>query len=97
MNVSPDTMRLLLIATLVGMALLAALYLRRRELRTAQYLSWGLLALLVPLLGPFLVILNHPGRLREQFRHPPRRRLTPTSRVSVTARRLHTWLTRLHQ
>ena len=85
-----------LFATMAGMALLAAFYLRRRELRTAQYLSWGLLALLVPLLGPFLVILNHPGRLREQFRHP-RRHLTPASRLAVTARRLYSLLVRFHQ
>jgi len=46
----------------LGMALLAAFYLRRRELTIAEYIGWGLLALLLPLLGPFLVILYQPGK-----------------------------------
>jgi uncharacterized membrane protein YjfL (UPF0719 family) len=46
---------------LLGMALIAAFYLRRRELSLSAYLSWGLLIILVPLLGPFLVIYYQPG------------------------------------
>ena len=70
MWLTPDTMRFLLIACILGMALLAAFYLRRREMTTRDYIAWGLLALLVPLLGPFLVILSHPGTLRRQYRQP---------------------------
>jgi hypothetical protein len=62
MLVSPDDMRYLLIMFLFGMALLAALYLSRRSLTLREYLAWGLLILLVPLLGPFLAILCAPGR-----------------------------------
>jgi hypothetical protein len=47
-----------------AMALLAIFYLRRRELSTTAYLAWGLLAILLPLLGPFLVIAIRPGKLR---------------------------------
>ena len=57
----PLILRGLLIATLVTMAVLAILYLRRRQLSTLSYLAWGLLALMVPGLGPFLVILARPG------------------------------------
>ncbi len=64
MTFLPAVLRILLIATLVSMAFLAALFLRQRQLSLAAYLGWGLLALLVPGLGPFLVILVRPGRQR---------------------------------
>ena len=62
MQLTPETMRVLLLVGALGMALLAAFYLRRRELTIAEYIGWGLLALLLPLLGPFLVILYQPGK-----------------------------------
>jgi len=43
------------------MALLSIFYLRSRKLPLLGYILWGLLALLVPLLGPFLVIACKPG------------------------------------
>jgi hypothetical protein len=61
MLLTPETMRLLLAISLVGMALLAILYLRRRSLSPAEYLAWGLLIVLLPFLGPFLVVLLRPG------------------------------------
>ena len=64
MPISPDVMRGLLVLCLLGMMLLAALYLRGRRLSFVAYLRWGLLILLVPLLGPFLVILARPGYRR---------------------------------
>jgi hypothetical protein len=57
----PDVLRFLLAVCLVGMALLAFLFLRRRQLTTAESLAWGLLIVFVPLLGPFLVIVLRPG------------------------------------
>lgn len=60
----PTLLRILLIATLVSMAVLAVLFLRQRKLSLAAYLGWGLLALVVPGLGPFVVILARPGRQR---------------------------------
>jgi len=59
---SPDVIRALLVLGVLGMAVLAALYLRNRELTIAEYIGWGLLIVLLPLLGPFLVILSRPGR-----------------------------------
>jgi hypothetical protein len=64
MPISPEVMRSLLLFCVLGMALLAAIYLYRRNLSLTEYLAWGLLILLVPLLGPFLVILLRPGRPR---------------------------------
>lgn len=64
-SISPDVMRSLLFICLLGMALLAAAYLRRRNLSLSAYLGWGLLIVLVPLLGPFLVILLRPGEPRD--------------------------------
>jgi len=55
----------LLIGCLVGMALLAAFYLRGRRLSLMGYLAWGLVAVLIPAVGPFIVILAHPGTRRE--------------------------------
>lgn len=85
-------MRALLVGCMAGMALLAALYMRRRELSSGAFILWGLLALLVPLLGPFLVILSHPGHLRPQLYRLPRRHFTSTSRLAATVRRLHSKL-----
>ena len=74
MPISPDVMRILLVLCLAGMALLAAFYLRGRKLTFTEYLGWGLLAILLPILGPFLVILSHPGRPARPNRLPARRR-----------------------
>ncbi len=94
MNVTAETMRALLIGCMAGMALLAAFYLRRREMSTAAYLAWGLLALLVPLFGPFLVILNQPGRLREEYRRGRVRHFRAISLVAATGRRVRSWVGR---
>jgi hypothetical protein len=49
---------------LVAMFVLAFVYLRRRPLTWVQFAAWGLFALLIPALGPFLVILARPGNHR---------------------------------
>lgn len=56
-----ETLRALLVGFLFAMYLLALLYLRRRPLTWVQFAAWGLFALLVPALGPFLTILARPG------------------------------------
>jgi hypothetical protein len=66
------TLRLLLSLFLFTQLLLALLYLRRRNLRPGQIALWGLLALLVPLLGPFLVIVLRPGLPRRSPLSPRR-------------------------
>jgi hypothetical protein len=68
-----DTMRTLLVVFLVALYVLSMFCLRRRPLTLDQYLWWGTFALLVPALGPFLVILSRPGV-------PPRRRARRTPR-----------------
>jgi len=62
MVISPDMMRIFLAACVIGMALLGGLYLCQRVLPRSDYLRWGLLLILVPVLGPFLVILSRPGK-----------------------------------
>jgi hypothetical protein len=62
MLLSPEILNVFLFLCIIGMAILAAFYLGRRELSPLEYLAWGALILFVPLLGPFLVILLHPGR-----------------------------------
>ena len=59
---SPYLMRLFLLLCLLGMELLAAFFLSQRRLPFLAYLGWGLLAVLLPVMGPFLVILHKPGR-----------------------------------
>ncbi len=61
MDLTPELMRMLLFVGLLGMALLALFYLRQRRLTLAAYLLWGLVAVMIPLLGPFLVIWLRPG------------------------------------
>jgi hypothetical protein len=66
MPLSSEIMRSLLLFCLLGMAVLAALYLRGRRLSFSEYMKWGLLIILAPLLGPFLVILAAPGEPRDR-------------------------------
>ena len=61
---SADVIRFLLIAVIVVLFILAMLSLRRRKVGLLEFCCLGLLALLVPLLGPFLVIALRPGRPR---------------------------------
>lgn len=70
MPISPAVMRFLLLLCLLGMAWLGIFYLRRREMSLGEYLAWGMLAVLLPLVGPFLVILSRPGRLRRAYCSP---------------------------
>lgn len=63
-----DILRLLLLVCIIGMDILAVLYLLRRRMTTMKYLLWGLAALLLPLLGSFLVIATQAG----ESRHRPR-------------------------
>jgi len=56
-----DVLRILLGVCIAGMLALAAAYLVQRRLAWHQYLGWGLVALIFPILGPFLVIINRPG------------------------------------
>jgi len=65
MPIAPQLMRLLLIICLLGMALMAVLSLRQRKMPAAAYIGWGLLAVLLPLIGPFVVLLVHPGESRQ--------------------------------
>jgi hypothetical protein len=60
-----DLIRVFLLVDIVAMALLAFFYLRQRKLSTSEYIRFGLLALFVPLLGPFLVIIFRPGEPRK--------------------------------
>lgn len=62
MPFSPDTMRIIIFGCVFSMNLLAAFYLRRRELSPLAYAAWGLFALVFPLIGPFLVIWSQPGK-----------------------------------
>jgi hypothetical protein len=66
MLISPDSMRLLLLLCMLAMVLLAAFDLRRQNLPPLVYVFWGLVAILVPIAGPFAVIWIKPGNRRVQ-------------------------------
>lgn len=53
--------RIVLVVDIIAMALLAFFYLRQRRLPLISYCLWGLIVLLVPLFGPFLLIACRPG------------------------------------
>ena len=79
MLLTPEIMRLLLAISLIGIALLAILYLRRSALSPMEYFAWGLLIVLLPFLGPFLVILLHPGSPRRVTQPDINRKSEPIS------------------
>jgi hypothetical protein len=59
--------RTILLVDIVAMALLALFYLRQRRMSWTSYCCWGLLAIGVPVLGPFLLIANRPGEWNPGF------------------------------
>ena len=54
-------MRLLLLGCLLLMVFQAAFFLRTRKLSLLEYIGWGIVALVLPVVGPFLVIWIRPG------------------------------------
>ena len=58
---APELIRILLLLCVMGMALIALFYLRRRNLSVREFTLWGLLALFLPILGPLIVISFRPG------------------------------------
>jgi len=63
-----DVLRILLLVTIISMDILAVMYLVQRRMTTMEYLLWGLAALLLPLLGPYLVIATRAGESRRRPR-----------------------------
>jgi hypothetical protein len=61
MVTAPEVIRILLLLCVMGMALIALFYLRRRNLSVREFTLWGLLALFIPILGPLIVITLRPG------------------------------------
>ncbi len=59
--------RTILFVDIAAMALFSIIYLRQRRMSLASYCYWGLLAVGVPVLGPFLVIANRPGEWNPAF------------------------------
>jgi hypothetical protein len=57
----------ILVVDIVCMALLGLIYLSQRQLRWQAFCAWGLLAVLIPVLGPFLVIASRPGSWNKNF------------------------------
>jgi hypothetical protein len=87
MMISPNTMQMILLLGLLGMQVLAALYLRTRRLTFMQYLGWGLLVALIPALGSFLTILLRPGRpMIHTIRRRGRSMNTPLTSTSLLKR-----------
>jgi hypothetical protein len=61
MPISPETMRIMLVAGMALMAVIAVLSLLRRNLPPVVFLLWVLVAVLIPILGPMLAIIG-PSR-----------------------------------
>lgn len=59
--------RIILLVDIAAMALLSIFYLRQRRLDWVSFFCWGLVALFVPVLGPFIVIANRPGEWDPSF------------------------------
>ena len=69
MQISPDLMRSLLFICTLTMVILAVFYLRQRKLTHQAYILWGLVAILIPIIGPFIVIWMKPGKQLIQYQH----------------------------
>ena len=67
MQLTPDLMRSLLLVCMLTMAILAVFCLRQRKLAHPAYFFWGLVAILIPIIGPFIVIWIKPGKQQFQY------------------------------
>jgi hypothetical protein len=67
-----DVVRTLLIVDMVGLALLALGYLWQRRMSRLQIFGWSVLALVVPVMGPFMVIASRPGMWDPNFSYKDR-------------------------
>jgi hypothetical protein len=68
-----ETLRTLLLVYIALSAGLAFVYMARRRLTLGEWVFWGLVAILLPVFGPFFVISARPGP------RPPRRLPTQPS------------------
>ena len=59
-----EILNLALYIVIICLAFLGIFYLRGRQLSWQGYIFWGMLAVLIPVLGPFIVILSRPGDVR---------------------------------
>jgi hypothetical protein len=59
--------KILLLTTIMAMAFLAVNYLRQRRMNFWAELAWTVLAVTMPVLGPFIVIAARPGRPSRRF------------------------------
>jgi hypothetical protein len=64
MPLSAHTLRLMILGCILSLNILAAIFLRGRKLSLWEYTGWGILAMLLPIIGPFIVIWVQPGRQR---------------------------------
>ncbi len=69
-------MRILLAVYAVGAFTLAMFYLRYRRCTPIEFALWGIVALIVPVLGPFFVIAARPGPKKRSKRSPLGQRVT---------------------
>jgi hypothetical protein len=57
----PDVLRVFLVIYLVISLVIAFFYLARRRLTLGEWFFWGLVAVTLPVFGPFFVISARPG------------------------------------
>jgi hypothetical protein len=70
---SAHELHLLLVLFLFAMYFLVLAYLRRRQMSFGAYAFWGLLAMFIPVFGPFFVIALKPGHPAALSTHSPLR------------------------
>lgn len=59
--------RIFILVDIIGLAILALVYLAQRRLRRLDRLFLSLIAICLPILGPFLVISLRPGEWNPEF------------------------------
>jgi hypothetical protein len=62
-------LRILLVIYMLGAFGLAIAYLRYRRCSAFEFVLWGILAFILPVIGPFFVIAARPGP-RKRFKQP---------------------------
>lgn len=95
MLTSAGIVRVLLGVGALGMALLAVFYMRQRRMPFHEYILWGLVAIFIPIFGPFWVIYSRPGKPAWPRRHAllGRRKSIPGRRWRILVNIPKKWVT----
>ena len=81
-SMTAQILRVLLFVYLILIYAVSLLFLSRRKMSPTAYVLWGILALLLPAIGPFFLIAYRPGERKGSIRGSKGKKLSRRYRKS---------------